>query len=111
MKRHLAPPDKQAVETFLVRVKEHVGPLLSPAVVFGSKARGEETVDSDVDVLLVLGREDEDVRRAVFDIAFEVFLETDVILSPLVMTPERVADWKRSARRLMRDVEREGVVV
>ncbi len=103
--------DRNAVEAFLARVRAEVGPLREPAVVFGSAVRGEATAESDVDILLVLDREDEDVRRKVFDLAFEVFLESDVLVSPLVMSPKRVADWRRAGRRLIRDVQQDGVVV
>ena len=51
------------------------------------------------------------IRRHIFDLAYEVFLETDVLISPLVLSREGLATLKRNGRRLARDIERDGVAV
>ena len=111
MDQGLTSRDREAIRLLLVRVRELLGDPETSAAVFGSKARGEAGADSDIDLLLVVGHDDLPVRRQIFDLAFDVFLETDVLISPLVVSRETLADLKRSRRRLIRDIERDGMPV
>jgi len=47
---HLNPTEQQAVLEFVRLIKKRFNGLVSSALLFGSKARGEETPDSDLDV-------------------------------------------------------------
>ncbi|MHB1843607.1 MAG: nucleotidyltransferase family protein [Deltaproteobacteria bacterium] len=86
------------------------GDRLVRLVLFGSVARGITHEDSDVDVLvLVSPRLPRDGYRAV-DAAVEVMLRRpEVVLSPLVMTPEELEKLRKGERRLARDLDREGI--
>ena len=101
--------DRDAVRRLLAGVRQQSGQSEVTAVIFGSKARGEAGAESDLDLLVILDRDDLAIKRGIFDLAFEVFLETDVLISPLVLSQERLAALKRSGRRLIRDIERDGV--
>ena len=51
--------EKRAIEEFTKRLKTELGSKLLKMRLFGSKARGEFSKDSDIDILLILA-----VRRA-----------------------------------------------
>jgi predicted nucleotidyltransferase len=110
-RRDLDQRVREAVNRLLRRLPVTVGEVKGPALVFGSTARGDARPESDVDVLLILERDDLATRRHVFDLAFDVFLETDVLISPLVVSPARLAAMRRDGRRLIREIERDGVPV
>jgi predicted nucleotidyltransferase len=95
----------------LGRVREAFPEENASGILFGSRARGEGGTDSDMDLLVVLTTDDLAVRRRVFDLAYEVFLETDVLISPLVLSRDNFAVLRRAGRRLARDIERDGVAV
>ena len=68
-------------------------------VLFGSYARGDQSEDSDIDIVaLVHGcREDLQARlKRVWDISAEIGLEHDVIVSPMVIPYDEFMKYKQS---------------
>lgn len=56
---------------------------------FGSVARGTATPESDIDILVLVKREDSAVRKAIIEAAVEINLKHDVVVSPVIMSAER----------------------
>ncbi|RJS73089.1 nucleotidyltransferase domain-containing protein [Methanophagales archaeon] len=80
-------------------------------VLFGSKARGEGDVYSDIDILVLLDRKvDNSVEEEIFDIGFEVELKYDVVFGVVVYT-KRFWDSVGKLLPLHENIEREGVVI
>jgi antitoxin ChpS len=85
----LAPPDQgavaQAVHAFAEASKERYGDRLKGVYLFGSRARGDFQPFSDVDVALVVAREEpisfEEIR-ALSDLAYDLLLETGAEIQP-----------------------------
>ncbi|MGQ0507486.1 MAG: nucleotidyltransferase domain-containing protein [Myxococcaceae bacterium] len=76
---------------------------------FGSYARGTPLADSDVDVFVLLDRTEPADRKAVIDLADDLSVEANLEIAPLIFDESRYALWKRQERRLIRDVEQEGI--
>ena len=83
------------------------------AIVYGSRARGTYSHDSDADVAILLNGERQ--RRlptalAMADVAYEVLLETGINISPL---PVWIEEWEHPERfsnpALLQNIAREGV--
>ena len=57
------------------------------AILYGSEARGDARLDSDIDVLVLLEGEKRDLRResAMSGALYDVELATGVIVSPMIM--------------------------
>lgn len=81
-------------------------------VLFGSRARGDADVFSDMDVLVVLdGACDEEARSAVSDCAWEAGFEYGIVVVPIVYARD---EWENGPERhslLARAVEREGIAI
>ncbi|MBW8067357.1 MAG: DNA polymerase III subunit beta [Ferrovum sp.] len=82
-------------------------------IVYGSRARGTHRPDSDVDVAVLLRGEHQRFLTAkldMADIAFDVLLETGILISPL---PVWLDEWEHpesySNPALLRNIDREGV--
>ncbi len=105
-------PVRLALAEYKDALQRAFGDRFQRAVLFGSYARGLVHEDSDVDVRgMVSPREAGDGRRAV-GAAVEVMLRRpEVVLSPLVMTPEELDALRRRERRLARDIDAEGVAL
>jgi len=78
-------------------------------VLFWSRARGEGDPESDLDVLVLLRGATRVDRHRLYDMAYDVFAERGVDVSPLVRAPEEFALWRARERRIALDIEREGV--
>jgi predicted nucleotidyltransferase len=102
---------RAALGDFCSRMRARFGNRLEETRLFGSYARGDHTVDSDVDVLVVVRDLSERERREVFETGYEVYLDRVVELSPLALSS---AEWRdRNARELLlaADIMREGIAL
>ena len=97
MKRlNLSQKDAAALREFTRKVQGTLGAKLVALKLFGSKATGRDTPDSDIDVLVIVNEASVEVEDQVLDIAFEVNLEHGVYISPRVI-PRIILDdpvWK-----------------
>ena len=71
------------------------GTVVREIVVFGSKARGEATEDSDLDILVLIDAGDWRLKDQIADVAYELAIGTEVVPTVLVYT---VAEWNRLDR-------------
>jgi predicted nucleotidyltransferase len=67
---------QRPVEEFVRRALERYRDEIEGIILFGSVARVESKEESDVDVLVVIKKEDFGLRRALVGIAFDILLET-----------------------------------
>lgn len=105
----LSPAERAAVDELVVAARARLGSELRDVRLFGSRARGEGTADSDVDVALVVTAAGRARRYEIYDLAFDLGLHHGVALAPLVIEEGLLADLHRRERRLALDLEREGI--
>ena len=77
-------------------------------MLFGSVARGEDTEESDIDILIVSPNAD-DLRYKINRIAVDIILEKDEVISPHLMTDEHFYKTKNNV--FLTNVLNEGVVI
>ena len=84
---------------------------ISQIVLFGSKARGDDDEESDIDLLLLTERKIAwKERKAIIDALFEIELSYDVVLSPLIVP---IRDWNEGTFSIMpihKEVAKDGVI-
>ena len=85
----LTPIEIDALRAFTTCLQEAFLRQVKEIALFGSKARGDSQVDSDMDVLVIVGQEDRTLRRKIIDVASAVSLEYDVLISPRVISQKR----------------------
>jgi predicted nucleotidyltransferase len=76
---------------------------------FGSRVRGEEDTDSDLDICVVLEDVDWETRRTISDIAWEIGFERDRLISTVVFSKEQFETGPPSASPLVKSIRDEGV--
>jgi len=91
----LTDTERQALEALVQRLHMHHGNRVQSVVLFGSKARGDASLDSDIDVMVVLADDDPDLRSSVRRLAARVSLEYDLLLS--VRAASR-SQWEKLSR-------------
>jgi predicted nucleotidyltransferase len=87
--RYLSEVERAAVQDFLSRVYATHRGQVQRAMLFGSKARGEATADSDIDVLLIVADETWQLRDEICGISADVSLKHDVLLDARVIGEAR----------------------
>jgi predicted nucleotidyltransferase len=98
----------------LIRIKKSIISVVPNAVVilYGSYARDEEKVDSDIDVLILIDKDkvtwkdEKTIAYPLYDIEFDI----GKIISPLILSKN---DWEKRHRRtpFYENVLNEGVTI
>ena len=106
---HLTAREQRALTEYLRRLEEEYGDTVVRVVLYGSKVRGDCDVESDLDLLVVMGSDDPRLLEAVGQISFPLELDYSVALSELVVGASRY-DWMRNHEEpLFRNIRDEGV--
>lgn len=86
----LEPGERTAIEE-AARIIRGLVPT-ERIVVFGSKARGDDDAESDIDILVITSRRiSRAERHAIVDALFPIQIARQVVLSPLIVSDE---DWR-----------------
>ena len=78
--------------------------------VFGSRARGDATPDSDMDVFVVVEHATSEIERYISDCAWEAGFACDVVIIPVVVGKDRVEGPLKESVFIL-NVYREGIEV
>ncbi len=108
----ISPLDKRrqnAIDEFVKRATQAYGDRIRGITLFGSVARGTPHRDSDIDLLVVIDKEDFRLRRELTGLAFDIFMETGGDLSVKVLSSQ---DFQaRKSFSFLRNVLTEGIKV
>jgi uncharacterized protein len=106
----LDPRDHAAIREAARILRERFA--VDEVILFGSKARGEDDPESDIDLLVLTSRQfTRQERHAIVDALFPIQLEYDVVLSPLVVAAENWRSGIVSVLPIHAEVEEQGVAV
>jgi len=86
-------------------------PEIEKIILFGSVARGEDTAESDIDILIITKNINDDlkIRDDVYDKVIDVLLETMVRISVKMRTIEHYETYKDFP--FYSNVEKDGVLI
>lgn len=102
--------EKKAILEATRMLKERFS--IKDVILFGSKARGDSSEESDIDLLLLttepLHWKD---RHAIIEALFDIEMKHDVVISIIVNT---IHDWQRGLCTLLpihEEIDREGITI
>ena len=75
------------INKFINEVSNLIGSRLKKVILYGSYARGDFEKNSDIDIMILTDFDDNEIienRMKIRDIACDIELEYDVIISPIV---------------------------
>lgn len=101
----------ELLKRFRAEVENVFGNKLQDVILYGSYARGDNTDESDIDVMIIADIVTDDELESslkLSDIVADLNLEFDVVLSPLVESKEKYEKYKH-INPLFVNVEREGI--
>ena len=79
--------------------------------VFGSRARGGANEHSDMDVFIEIETLDDQLKRKIRDIVWEVGFENSIYISPLIFTRYEIEDSPLRASPIVKNISEDGVKV
>jgi len=79
--------------------------------IFGSKARGDASPDSDIDVMIEIENYTPEIESAIDDLVFEINLAHDCFISVIIFSRKELKEGPLGESPLYRVIEEEGVRV
>ena len=101
------------INEFILKIKKILGDRLKKAILYGSYARGDYRENSDIDIMILTDldiQEIEDYRDKISDIVFNIQLEKEIYISPIIKNIDKY--YRRiDIIPFYKNVEKEGVVL
>jgi len=107
----LSEKEKSALQQFKIKATRTLGNQLIEMKLFGSKARGDDRPTSDIDVLVIVDTEDGHIRDNIYEISTDILLQTDICISPKVISKNKFEQLCRQGTSFMSNVSRDAVTV
>ena len=107
----LTPEEQAWLDAYRQALAQQFPGLVEHIIIFGSKARGTATPDSDLDLLVVIREGDWRLKDAVAQPGYLLAIGTDVVPSLIILTVE---EWEMHRKRqapFWLTVTRDGIVV
>ena len=101
------------VHKFAQTMKVLFGEHLNKVIVYGSYARGDYKKNSDVDIMILVDLSETEIRKfenRVYDVAFEIEMDTGVDISPVIKNKNQFEYWVDTLP-YYKNVREEGVTI
>ena len=104
---------KNVLKEFVVKVEKILKYKINKIILYGSYARGDYRENSDLDIMILTDLSDDEivnVRTEVWDVASDVGLENNIMISVILKNIEDYNYWLDTLPFYM-NVKKEGVVI
>jgi predicted nucleotidyltransferase len=107
----LTTREQQALDAFKTTLRALFGDDLLSLRLFGSRARGEGSEESDLDVLVVVRKRDRAICRRIVEAALEIDLTHDTNLAPTVLSADEIEASRQCRTPFYGNVEKESIAL
>ena len=104
---------REIIMSFARKVRRILGKNLKQVILYGSYARGDYNSSSDVDVMILIKMSDNEIKKIenqVYDLAFDIEMDTGVDISPIIKNEEQYEYWLDTLP-FYKNIHEEGVIV
>ena len=92
-------------------IKETGGEHILKIVLYGSRARGDYDIESDIDVAIIVSGLTRELKNRLLETVADIELKYHTPLSVLVFSEEDFEFLKKRERRIALDIEKEGILL
>ena len=78
---------------------------------FGSKARGDDTQESDIDVMIQLVETNPETESQIYDIVYEINLKNDTFISVIIFSKYEIHEGPMAESPIYKIIQKEGVLI
>lgn len=105
--------EKKFTETIYSDIKKNLSKHSSSLIVFGSTARIEEKIESDLDLCIIFksAREKSKIEKTITEINLSLFKKYGVSLSPFFISETEFKKRARNKKPPVSDIIKEGIVI
>ncbi len=108
--QHIKGNEQKAIQLASETLREKFP--VQKVILFGSKARGDDDEESDIDLLLLTDRPVSwEERKAISDSLYDIEMSHNVILSSLISTETEWNEGTFSVMPIHDEVEEQGIVI
>lgn len=104
---------EKAINEFLEKINKILENNVKKVILYGSYARGDYEKNSDLDIMILTDLSDEEIvniRTQIWDIAYDIGLKNDIIISSLIKNINDYNYWLDTLPFYM-NVQKEGVIL
>ncbi|MGD0621718.1 MAG: nucleotidyltransferase domain-containing protein [Dehalococcoidia bacterium] len=98
-----------AIEKFSRSIKDRLPTTVKDVRLFGSVARGTNAPESDIDILVLVESDDRMISDIIMDVAVDINLDYDVVISPIIMASSHYANQLFRETAFFHALEQDGV--
>jgi predicted nucleotidyltransferase len=103
----ILPNEKKALNGLKLELNKRYD--LSDIKIYGSKARGLDTLESDLDVMVVLKKSSPSIESEIDDLIFEINLENDCLITALFFDQKELEEGPLSESPIYKKILQEGI--
>jgi len=105
----MTPKEKTAVGELKRALQQHYG--VTSVLIYGSKARGDDSPDSDIDVMIVLNDYTPEIENSIDELVYNINLACDCLISVVIFGRRELEEGPMSESPLYKRILAEGVPV
>lgn len=108
--KHLSDNEKQALEALVCLLKGRYGSNLREIRLFGSKARGDSSKDSDLDLFLLFDADvDSSLEEEIYKLVSNIECNYDVLTSIIIYSLKKFGERETQVLPLIKNIYGEGI--
>ncbi|MDD4525943.1 MAG: nucleotidyltransferase domain-containing protein [Lachnospiraceae bacterium] len=102
---------QESLMSYVSNIEKIYGEKLRAVILYGSYARGDNTIDSDIDIMILLDMEEIDIkkyRHELSDMTYDYNMEHDLDIKPIAKSQELFNKWN-NCYPFYKNIKSEGI--